>query len=84
MMEPIQQLMAWQEQLDNQPHAKYADINVARRLLSHAIESIETIEKLKAADRSAREEYAEICRKEWREKINSARSCVEAIRETIK
>lgn len=38
-MEPSQQIMAWKKQLDDNPDAVSADIDVARRLVRHAIEA---------------------------------------------
>ena len=56
-MEPLAQLEAWQQQLDSCPDATGADLDVAKRLLRHGIE---TARKLIQAQQS-RDFYARRC-----------------------
>ena len=46
-MEPMPQLEAWSQQLADNPNAKAADVDVAKRLLEHGIEALEELKRLR-------------------------------------
>jgi len=46
-MEPIQQLEAWNKQVEDNPFADTADLDVAKRLLKHGIEASKELQRLR-------------------------------------
>ena len=46
-MEPMQQLEAWEKQLDDNPYAETANLYVAKRLLKHGIETSKELQRLR-------------------------------------
>lgn len=47
-MELMQQLETWNDQLARNPDATHADVDVAKRLLKHGIETLAQLERLAA------------------------------------
>ena len=62
-MEPLQQLEAWNKQVEDTPCADTANLDVAKRLLKHGIEASKELQRL----RETLQDIADADQRRWEE-----------------